>query len=126
MQGVLGDQVMVPLCEAGSRSHSEAVLGCMVWSITVTARLQRIKIDLVAEPGTERLDRPCRVVLAPVEAAIYDGLDALSDRLEQGGHGEGGAGDGPTRRPVPHLTEELAEDQDGADVARSEDAVSRP
>ena len=82
---------------------------------------QRIEIDLVAELGTECLDRPDRVVLATVEAAIHDGLDALSDRLEQGGHGEGGAGDGPARRLLAHLSEELAEDQDSADVASSED-----
>jgi hypothetical protein len=38
------------------------------------------------------------VVLAPVEASVNRLLDAAAGRLEQRGHGQGGAGNRPARR----------------------------
>ena len=57
-----------------------------------------IEIELVPQAGGERLDDLCRVVATAVEAAVNRLLDAAAGRLEQGGHGQGGAGDGPARR----------------------------
>src|SRR5512132_474477 len=57
-----------------------------------------IEVDLVAQPGAERLDGLGRVVLTPVEAAVNSSLDATPSRLEQGGHGQGDAGHRPARR----------------------------
>ena len=42
-----------------------------------------IEVNLLAQPGGERLDRVGRVVSAPVEAAVNHLLDAAAGRLEQ-------------------------------------------
>jgi hypothetical protein len=41
-------------------------------------RRDGVQVQLVAEPSPERLDRLCRVVLASLESAIHDLLDAAA------------------------------------------------
>jgi hypothetical protein len=53
-----------------------------------------VELDLVAYPSGESLERLLGVVAGPVEAAIYEALDAAARRAEQGRHGERGSGDG--------------------------------
>src|SRR4029450_1867572 len=61
---------------------------------------EAVQGDVVTQGGGEGLDGPGRVVAAAVEAAVDRGLDAAAGRLEQGGHGQGGPGHGPTGRAV--------------------------
>ena len=49
---------------------------------------QGVQISLLAQPGTEGGERLGRVVLPPVEAPIYEGLDAMPQRVEQGRYDE--------------------------------------
>jgi hypothetical protein len=48
---------------------------------------QGLEVDLLAQPGAERL-----VVAAPVEAAVHRLLDAAAGRLEHRSHGQGRPG----------------------------------
>jgi hypothetical protein len=44
--------------------------------------LQDVELHLVSQPGAEVLERPPRVVLAAVEAAVHQRLDAPPQRVE--------------------------------------------
>jgi hypothetical protein len=50
---------------------------------------QSVEVRLIPELGTEGFQCLGRIVLAPVEAAIYKRLHASSQRYEQAGNGEG-------------------------------------
>ena len=49
-----------------------------------------IKVGFVAEPFAEGFERPSGVVLPPVEAAVYEALDAPAQWVEQGRDRESG------------------------------------
>jgi hypothetical protein len=81
---------------------------------------KRIEVDLVTQPGAERLDRLGRVVLAAVEAPVHYRLNAAASRLEQRRHRQGGAGYCPARRISSHPgAEQLPKNQDQAGVDRT-------
>ena len=50
---------------------------------------ERLEVELVTEPSTERLQRACRVVAMTVEAPVHERLDARPRRPEQRRHREG-------------------------------------
>ena len=52
-----------------------------------------VEVDLVAETLAECVEGLFGVVAAAVEAAVDEGLDSSSGGAEEGGDGEGGAGD---------------------------------
>jgi hypothetical protein len=58
---------------------------------------ERVQVDLVTQPGAERLDGLGHVVAAPVEAPINRLLDSAAG-LKQSSHGQGGTRYRPTRR----------------------------
>src|SRR5215216_1450459 len=84
-----------------------------------------VKVELVAQTGAEGLDGLGRVVAAAVEAAIHDRLDAAAGRLEQGGHGQGGAGYGQGRFPSDRV-EELAQAKHPSEVDGPEQDREQP
>jgi hypothetical protein len=42
-----------------------------------------VEIDFAAQCGAERLERPGGIVLAAVEAAVNDGLDAAAQKIRR-------------------------------------------
>ena len=51
---------------------------------------QGVQVNLVPQPDAERLDRPDGIERR-LKPPIHDLLDGTAGRLEQGGHGQGGA-----------------------------------
>src|SRR3954454_7967723 len=51
---------------------------------------QPVEVRLLAQPGRERRERLRRIVLPPVEAAVYKVLYALAQRVEERGDRERG------------------------------------
>ena len=80
---------------------------------------QGVEVDLVAEAGVERLDRAGGVVAAPVEAPVHGLLDAAADRLEQGGHRQGGGGHCQARGALPDRAQQLAEGENEAAITEA-------
>jgi hypothetical protein len=54
---------------------------------------QSVQVHLVPQPDVESGQDPRSVVLPPIEAAIYETLEASTQGLEKGGYGEGGGHD---------------------------------
>jgi len=55
-----------------ARSHSDAWVGCIVWSTTASSSAVRgVQVGLPAQPGAERLDCAGGVVAAAVEAPVH-------------------------------------------------------
>jgi hypothetical protein len=54
---------------------------------------QGVQIGLVAQRGREGFQGLPRVVLPTVEATVYEGLDVVSQGVEQSGYHEGGSND---------------------------------
>src|SRR5579859_8074978 len=50
---------------------------------------QRIHIDLIAQSSAEGRDCASRIVLTAIETAVDNGLDALTQGLEEARNGEG-------------------------------------
>jgi hypothetical protein len=59
--------------------------------------VEGFQVRLVPELGREGFQGLSRVVPAAVEAPIYEGLDAFSQRREQGRYDQGGRDDGQLR-----------------------------
>ena len=69
------------------RSHSDTCAGCTVSRTTPRRSApERVEVELVAQPPAERLERPRRVVAAPVEAPVDRALDPRPRRAEQRRH----------------------------------------
>jgi hypothetical protein len=97
-------------CRAGYEPQPERSLGWLHGLVDHGVQLgrERVQVDLVAESVTERLDGLGGVVAA-VEASVDRLLDAAASRLDQSGHGQGGAGDDPAGRLVRNPTKQLPE-----------------
>ncbi len=95
------DQVAAARDPGRGRSHSDAAVGCTVWSTTPAARPTGCPGRPGRGAGAEGLDGPGGVVAAAVEAPVDRLLDPPAGRLEQGGHGQGGPGHHPARRVRP-------------------------
>jgi hypothetical protein len=87
---------------------------------------QGVQVHLVAEAGAEPLDGQGCVVLAPVEAQVDRLLDAAAGRLEQGGHGQGGRGHRPARRPLADPAGQLPQGQDQPGIDSAEERGEQP
>jgi hypothetical protein len=97
------------------RSHNDALVGSMVCSTTARSFADSVSRSTCSR---RRALNASMVVAAAVEAPLNHALDAAS-RLEQGGHGQRGAGDRPARRLAADAAEQVpqAEDHGGVDGA---------
>src|SRR6266545_7011447 len=66
---------------------------------------QRVQVDLLAQPRAERVDGPCRVVAAAIEATVDQPLDASAGGLEEGGQRQGRRGDDQAVVPAEPLAQ---------------------
>ena len=86
------------LNEASFRSQSDTCAGCIVSRTTLLELgAQPLELDLLAQPGPERLQRPLCVVAAPVEAPVDEPLHPAAQRQEQRGDDERRHGDREVR-----------------------------
>src|SRR4051812_37183391 len=112
------------VCSPGpvsGRSHIETCASCTV-SLTTSSRSEFKVSRSVSEPQRERFQRIPRVVLAAVKAPVDEGLDAPSQRVEQGGDSQGGDDHGELGKPflAGNGAEERLDRHDAAEVDQRE------
>ncbi len=73
---------------------------------------QLAQVHLIAQGGTKGLQRLSRIVLAAVEAAVNELLDASAQRLEQGSNRQRGGDDSHVIRLADDATQQGLQRED--------------
>src|SRR3712207_6563862 len=81
---------------------------------------QGVQICLLSQPGGEGGEGLCGVVLASVEAPIYEALDASPEGVEHGGNGEGRGHNGEGGPLAGKSDEEPLQHDYAAEVTRQQ------
>src|SRR5215210_3404969 len=81
---------------------------------------QDVEIRLISKLGREALQRLYRIVLPTVEAAVDKTLDAVPQRVEQGGYSQGGGNHHELGTLAGQSAEEQLEHDDAAEVEARE------
>src|SRR5438105_2140511 len=79
-----------------------------------------IELNIVTEASAEGSQGAGGIVLAPIKAAVYEGLDAATQRMEQGGNGEGRDGNREPRSLTGYDAKERLKGHDSTHVQQGE------
>src|SRR5215208_498524 len=78
-------------------NHTETCAGCIVSLTTLVNSSLKTSRSVSSRSLAEKASRSCCIVLAAVEAPVYERLDALTEGVEQRCYHEGGDHDGQLR-----------------------------
>src|SRR5260370_41853982 len=86
---------------------------------------QLCQINLVTQGRAERRYRASRIILAAIEAAVDDGLNAMTKGLEEGRNDQGGDHNGSTVIGVDDAAQEGLQPDDAAKVYQDQYGCER-
>ncbi len=78
---------------------------------------QLVQVDFIAQCCTKSCQRSSRIILAPIEAAVDQCLDAPPQRVKQGSNGQRGDDNGHIIRVADEPTQESLRPDDQACIS---------